>query len=178
MKSKAILPILLAVALAAAGCRSSTDRSAGTVLLEVNMFNGLPITVSVATGPTQITSMTLKSIVKDPNGTTSSLQDIQMRSIEFTYTRLDNGTRVPPPLVDSIFGTVPVNGTLIINNQEFFRADQLLSPPLSDLTNFGFDQQNGTKVIPLRVTMRFFGRTLSGDDIVSDPASFNLDVVP
>jgi hypothetical protein len=33
-------------------------------------------------------------------------------------------------------------------------------------------------VIPLKVTMRFFGRTLAGDDVVSEPASFNIDVVP
>ena len=60
----------------------------------------------------------------------------------------------------------------------FIRAHQLTSPPLSDLADFGRDRETGSTVIPLDVTLRFFGRTLSGDDIASAPASFTIEVVP
>jgi hypothetical protein len=112
------------------------------------------------------------------NTATSDLQDIEMRTYEVIFTRLDTGTRIPPSLVSSIFGVVPVGGTTDYENLPFLMANQIATPPLSDLARLGFDPQTNSQVIPLRVTMRFFGRTLSGDDIASDPASFNIDVVP
>lgn len=179
MKKNALLPLLLIVlALAFAGCRSRTDRAEGTVVLSVSDFDGLPVSVSVSGGPTSMGEITLRNVSRDPSGTTGPLQDIEMRSYEVRYTRLDTGTRQPPGLVESLFGNVPVNGNAVFNNLPFLRQNQLLSPPLSDLANFGTDQQTGSRLIPMRVTLRFFGRTLSGDDIVSDPASFDIEVVP
>jgi hypothetical protein len=179
MKRNALVLPLVALALVAiVGCRSRTDRSEGTVLLSVSDFDGLPISVSVGDGPFQIDQITIRNVPKDPNGDTSALQDIEMRSYEVRYTRLDTGTRQLTPLVETLFGVVPVDGTAQFDNLPFLRAEQLANPPLSDLIEFGADQQTGSQVIPVRVTLRFFGRTLSGDDIVSDPVSFNVEIVP
>ena len=179
MKSKLRVLPLIALALAAVvGCRSRTDRSEGTVLLSVSDFDGLPVLVSVAGGPYQVDQITLRNVVKDPSGTSSELQDIEMRSYEVRYTRLDSGSRQIPPLVESLFGVVTAGSTSQFDNLAFLRVSQLANPPLSDLTEFGSDQQTGSQVIPVRVTLRFFGRTLSGDDVVSDPASFNIEIVP
>lgn len=178
MTTKIRLAALALLVFAGLSCNSKTDRSESSVLLTVSTFNLLPLTVSVTSGPTQIPSITLRSVALDPTGTTSSLQDIQMRSYEVRYARRDTGTRLPQPLVESLFGNVSVNSTAVFSNLVFLRTAQLSSPPLSDLENFGTDQQTGSRVIPLRVTMRFFGRTLSGTDVASDAVSFDVEVVP
>lgn len=177
---RAVLLMLLAVALVAAGCRSRTDRSEGTVLLSVSHFDGLPIELSLsssATG-TQIGQITLRNFPKDPTGTTSDLQSIELRSYQITYRRRDTGTRVPPPSVQGIFGLVPVNGTLDLFNLPYITSDQILSQPLRDLLDHGRDTETGTAVIVLDVTLQFFGRTLSGDEIASEPATFTIEVTP
>lgn len=179
MKSKArVLPLVVLALAAIVGCRSRTDRSEGTVLLSVSDFDQLPVSVSVAGGPYQIGQITLRNVVKDPSGSSSDLQDVELRSYEVRYTRLDSGTRPIAPLVEALFGIITAGSTSQFDNLVFLRFSQLANPPLSDLTEFGTDQQTGSQVIPVRVTLRFFGRTLSGDDIVSDPASFNIEIVP
>ena len=178
MTIKLRLASLSLLLLAGLSCNSRTDTTEGSVLLTVSTFDQVPVVVSVAGGPTQLGSITLRSVAKDPSGTTSSLQDIEMRSYEVRYARRDTGTRLPQPLVESLFGNVAVNATTIYNNLVFLRTAQLASPPLSDLVVFGTDQQTGSRVIPLRITLRFFGRTLSGNDIVSEPVSFDVEVVP
>ena len=72
----------------------------------------------------------------------------------------------------------PVNATSSQTNFPFLTSDQVLSQPLKDLRDLGRDSETGTAVIVLDVSMRVFGRTLSGDDIVSDPARFTIEVRP
>jgi hypothetical protein len=177
---RAVLLSLLAVLLVAAGCRSRTDRSEGTVLLSVSHFDGLPVGLSLhsSTATTQIGQITLRNFPKDPTGTTSDLQSIELRSYQITYRRRDTGTRVPPPSVQGIFGLVPVNGTLDLFNLPYITSDQILSQPLRDLLDRGRDSETGTAVIVLDVTLQFFGRTLSGDEVASEPATFTIEVTP
>jgi hypothetical protein len=179
MKRTVSLLFLAVLVLALGSCQSRTDLSEGSVLLSVTDFDGLPLSVSVGGGgPTQVGEITLQNFAKDPNGSTSDLQSIELRSYEVRFSRRDTGTRLPPPMVKSIFSLVPVNGTATITNLPFLTADQLLNPPLSDLGATGADRETGSQVIVLNVSLRFFGRTLSGDDIASDPASFTVEVVP
>lgn len=178
MKRTVSFLFLAVLVLALGSCQSRTDRSEGSVLLSVTDFDELPLTVSVSGGgPTQVGEITLQNFAKDQNGTTSDLQSIELRSYEVRYSRRDTGKRLPPPMVKSIFSLVPVNGTATITNLPFLSLDQLLNPPLSDLAT-GVDKETGSQVVVLNVTLRFFGRTLAGDDIASDPASFTVEVVP
>jgi hypothetical protein len=181
MKRKAtalLLPVLVILAFSFAGCRSRTDRSEGTVILSVSSFNQLPTTVSAKSGPYVIPSVTVSSVAKDPTGTTSSLQTIELSSYEVTYTRRDTGTRVPPPIAATIFSNVPVGGNVSFTNLPFLLSDQTLNPPILDLAQHGVDSETGSAVIVLDVHIRFFGRTLAGDNIVSAPASFTIEVRP
>jgi hypothetical protein len=179
MKRTVSFLFLAILVLALGSCQSRTDRSEGSVLLSVTDFDELPLVVSVGGGgPTQVGEITLQNFAKAPNGTTSDLQSIELRSYEVRYSRRDTGTRLPPPMVKSIFSLVPVNGTATITDLPFLSLDQLLNVPLSDLATTGADRETGSQVIVLNVTMRFFGRTLAGDDIASDPASFTVEVVP
>jgi hypothetical protein len=179
MKRKLCLSLcFLFLAAAVAGCRSRTDKSAGTVLLSVSDFQGLPVAVSLATGPFSITNLTVRNFAKDPTGTTSNLQSVEIKSYSITYTRRDTGTRVPPALVQSIFGFVQVNSQAQFLNVPILLSDQVLTPPLSDLTKFGADRETGSAVIVLDCQMVFFGETLSGDKIASSPAGFTIEVRP
>ncbi|HVG07837.1 MAG TPA: hypothetical protein VNM67_09030 [Thermoanaerobaculia bacterium] len=179
MKRTVSLLSLAVLVLALGSCQSRTDLSEGSVILSVTDFDKLPVSVSAGGGgPTQVGEITLQNFAKNPNGTTSDLQSIELRSYEVRYSRRDTGTRLPPPMVQSLFSLVPVNGTATITNLQFLTAAQLLNPPLSDLATAGADRETGSQVIVLNVSMRFFGRTLAGDDIASDPASFTVEVVP
>ena len=179
MKRTIYLFFLTVLVLALGSCRSRTDRSEGSVLLSVTDFDELPLVVSVGGGgPTQVGEITIQNFAKDPNGTTSDLQSVELRSYEVRFSRRDTGTRLPPPMVRSLFSLVPVNGTTVFENLPFLSLDQLANPPLSDLATHGADRETGSQVIVLNVTMRFFGRTIAGDDIASDPASFTIEVVP
>jgi hypothetical protein len=184
-KHRVILFLLIVASLAVASCRSRTDRSEGSVVLSVTRFNGLPVSVSLrspTSGQFQIGDVTLTNFFKDPAINTPQghqLEGIELRSYEITYRRRDSGTRVPPPSVLGTFGLVPPGGGILdLLNLPFLTSDQLLSPPLKDLAQFGRDTETGTAVIVLDVSLRFFGRTLSGDEVASAPATFTIEVTP
>jgi hypothetical protein len=177
-KTAAILIGLVALA-AVVGCKGRTDRSDGTVILSVSDFNGLPVGASVNTtqGILSIDTITIQNLAKNPDATTSSLMNVEMRSYEVVYSRVDGGTRVPTSLVRSIFGVAPVNGNIVYNNLPVAGSEQFDNPPLSDLQfiNGGTDSETGRQVIILKLTIRFFGRTLTGDEVATDPIRFDVE---
>ena len=75
-----------------------------------------------------------------------------------------------------VFGNVPVDGVLTLNDLPVVTPDQFNNTPLSDLlfVNGGFDRETGRQSIVLRLTMRFFGRTLAGDDVATDSIRFDV----
>ena len=163
------------LALGLFGCPQRTERTdGGGVLITFGQIEW-PITVSmaeaIAAGVVTMETVTLMSIAKDPNGTTSALMDVEMEKFEVTFQRGDTGTRLPPTLVASLTGALPINGTLTIDNMPIMLAGQLTNPPLSDLLliNGGFDKETGADFIQLDVSIVFFGRTLSGDEVQSTP---------
>jgi hypothetical protein len=169
------------LAFAVLGCNQRTDKDEGSVILSITDFDGLPIRVNVNNSDlVQVEEFELRNSAKDPTGTTSSLQDIEIRSMEVTYTRADRGTRNPPTRVSGLFGIVTVNNTTIYNNLPIMGLDQLRNPPLSDLLfeNGGFDKETGARSIQVNVGVRFFGRTLAGDNIASNTATWVIELVP
>lgn len=178
MRKLTTLFAIFLLAAALAGCRSRTDRSEGAVLLSVTDFDELPVSVSVSGGPFSIGQIEVRNIPKDPTGTVSDLQSVEIRSYEIAFVRRDTGRRVPPTVAQSVFGLVTPGSTTTFDNLPLLLSDQILNPPLSDLTRTGRDSETGSAVIVMDARLRFFGRTLSGDDIVSSPASFTIEVVP
>lgn len=172
-----VLGLALVVTL---GCPERTERTdSGGVLLEVALVD-LPGLVSVnGNARLQVETMTVNSIVAQPNGETSSLMDVELESYEVTFQRVDGGTRVPVPFVSNILSTVPVGGTLTLTNYLLMTTDQLRNPPLSDLLfeNGGFDKETGSTTIKMNLTIRFFGRTLSGREVSSVPRAHTFEFV-
>jgi hypothetical protein len=150
----------LALALAVGACDTRTERTdGGGVLLSIEDFDGLPIIVSVNGGIIQIEEVTIANIAKEPGGATSSLMNVEIHSYEVTYTRADAGTRIPVPFIRGLFGVAPVNGTVVFENG-------------------GIDTETGDDRIALNLRLRFFGRTLSGDEVETAPAAFTIDFTP
>lgn len=177
-----ILPLVLG--LAALGCSDADEVDSGGVSLVISDFDGLPLVVSINNaafiGLVNIEEIELQSIVQNPDLGTGNLQTIQLSSYEVRYTRADTGTRVPTPLVEGQLGTVPPGGTTVIGNLPILRSEQIFNPPLSDLLfeNGGFDRETGSDVIALNLTIRFFGRTLGGREVVSNSQTFLIEFVP
>jgi hypothetical protein len=166
------------------GCNARTDRTdGGGVLLSVTQLNLAPTQFILhnlqnagALLPA-IPTVTLQNVVKDPSApVTSQLENIELRSYQIVYTRADTGTRVPPPLVEPLSGVVPVNGTFSIMNLGVIRNNQLFTPPISDLVDFGVDKETNSQIVVLNLRLTFFGRTLSGKEVQSEPAGFTMEV--
>lgn len=180
MKATRFIAIgLLAVGLL--GCESRTDRTdGGGVLLSITDFDGLPIAMSVnnSDGFLQVGEIQVSSVIKNQDIVGSALMNVEIQSYEVSYTRGDTGTVVPPIFVRGLFGVVPAGGTFTVENLPVMAPEQFNVPPISDLffINGGFDKETGSNQIVLNFHLRFFGRTLSGDAVVSAPASFTVTV--
>jgi hypothetical protein len=179
------LGLLLLAVTASLSCEERTDRTdGGGVLLSVSTFQFGNITIPISVNETglfvQAESITLRSVVKDPTGVTSPLMDVEMESYQVIYRRVDRGTVTPPPYVQRIFGTVPVGGTDQRSNFNLLGPDQLRNRPLSDLlfVNGGIDRETGSQIVSLELEITFFGRTLSGDSVASEPVALRLDFSP
>jgi len=185
MRHAATLALVLATLVFALGCDSRLEETdGGGVLLSVSDFDGVPNVVDTsevrALGFATLGTITIQSIVRDIDGSTSDLMNIEMQSYEVTFTRADGGTRVPPPLVEKIFGSVTPGGTIIYNNLPFMRTAQINAVPISDLfvENGGFDKEIDETSILLNVSMRFFGRSIAGEAVDTAPARFTVEFVP
>ncbi len=177
--------ILLVVAVVWLGCDERTEQTdSGGVLLEVEFeADDVPFRYSVngdvlafqaaVAGTLSITSIVPNIEVTD----TSSLMDVELEGVEFTYTRVDRGTRVPPPFFFNLLGTVPVGGTLSYNGMPILSIEQISNPPVSDLLfeNGGFDKETGETVIVMNVWVRAYGRTLSGREVQSVPRPHTIE---
>ena len=186
MRATATTISLAALLLLAPGCSSDrVEESAGSVLLSVSNFDNLATRVSVNLldqlgGQFSIGSLTISNIPKNPNRNTSSLQNVEMETYEVSYTRIGAGTQTPTTLVRNILGVAPVSGTLVYTDLPLMGSDQLDNPPLSDLleVNGGFDRETNSQVITLNLNLTFFGRTIAGDRVATQPVSFTVEFVP
>lgn len=180
----ALKALALALLLTSVGACSGDriEKTAGSVILAIRDFDGLPVVVNVSQAGNVVTigTLTLSNTPKNPRGNTSSLMDVEILTYQVTYQRVGSGTRVPPTLVRDLFGLAPVDGTSVFNGLPILTLDQLLSTPLSDLqiSNGGFDRETNTQVITLNLTLTFFGRTIAGDNVATEPVSFTVDFLP
>jgi hypothetical protein len=177
------LSALALAMIAVLGCNARTDKTEdGGVLLSISDFSTLPLGISAsasfAQGGVSLPEITVTSIVKRANASTSSLMRVEIDSYEVTYSRDDTGTRVPPRLKNFIFGTVDPNGSFTLLDGPILRIDQLNNQPLKDMIELGLDPETNSTVIRMKVGLQFFGRTISGDIVQTQVAYFTLEIVP
>jgi len=186
MRHHARITVLALTVFAVLGCSAGNSRTQDTadggIILSISNFNGLPTTISAsasaAEGSVRIGSIAIQSIIKNPGQGSSQLMTVEMDSYEVTYSRDDFGTRVPPRLKNFIFGSVTAGGTFTLTNGPIMRFDQFEQQPLEDMIELGYDSETTSEVIRLKVGIQFFGRTIAGDIVQTEPAFFSLEVVP
>ncbi len=183
MKTQArtwILLLVLAVGLGCSGDR--VEDTEGDVILTVSDFDGLAVQVSVGAvaGNYTIGTLTISNVPKNPRRATSGLMDVEIRTYEVTYARVGGGTQTPTTLVRDVLGLAPINGTVTYTNLPLMGLEQLDNPPLSDLLveNGGFDRETNSQRITLTLTITFFGRTIGGDRVATEPVAFTAEFVP
>ena len=192
LAQSSLLAVLL---LATLSCESRTDRQDdGGIILTFADFDELPAQVRVnapqgvvcsrsqpAGCDVRIGEIIIRSIVKNPGAGTSDLMTVEFNSYEVRFERRQPGSRTPPPFFQNVFGTIEPGGETTFNDIPIMGPSQLLTPPLSDLlfAEGAVDDETGSSTIILDAQLRFFGRTLSGDAVVTnDPARFTLTVLP
>jgi hypothetical protein len=188
--------LLAVLALAVLSCEARTDRQDdGGIIMTVSDFDGLPSLVRVnspvppsvcsRSSPTNcfvvLDQVTIRSIVKNPGSPTSDLMTVEFRAYEVRFSRRQPGTRTPPPYFENIFGNLAPGATTTFDNLPLLGPAQLLTAPLSDLlfAEGAIDDETGSTTITLDAELRFYGRTISGKDVVTDePARFTLTLLP
>lgn len=183
MKAQARTLILLLVLAVGLGCSGDrVEDTDGSVILSVSDFDGLLPLVSMSTlgGVYSINTLTISNIPKNPRRNTSDQMGVEMQTYEVTYTRVGGGSRTPTTLVRDILGFAPVNGTLTYSDLPLMGLEQLANPPLSDLLveNGGFDRETNSQIVTLTLTITFFGRTIGGDRVATEPVAFTAEFVP
>lgn len=175
--------LLLTFSLAGLACDERTEETdSGGVLLEVDFGTVLPFRASVneAVSTNSLVAADMvrfSSVLFNPSVDATQLMDIELESLEVVFERVDGGTRLPPPYVVKLLGTVPAGGNFSINNLELMSFDQLNNPPLSDLifANGGFDEETGLTYMRMNLIIRAFGRTLGGRRVESVPRPHTME---
>ena len=182
--TKSLIPVVGLLLLLSA-CDERTEKTDGSgVILSISDFDGVPVQVSVNDtraegGLLQLDSITVQSILKSLDARTSDLQNIEMSSYEVRFSRGDGGVNLPPPLVNRVFGVTPAGGDNTYENLPILTMDQLEARPLVDyfLENGGFDRETGRSSTTLNFHIQFFGRSIEGEAVTSNVASFSVKFV-
>jgi hypothetical protein len=179
MKKTACIAILLAAALALApGCTNKEGETEAPVFITTNLAQQ-PGFVNVGViAPVQIATITLTSHLK--NATQSDPQGFATVTLE-NYTvhfrRTDGGTRVPADLNLPAGVIVPSGGSATLTNFPVLQASQIQLSPFDQLLPFngGFDRETGKGEIDMAFDITFFGHTVAGQRVATEPASGPLN---
>lgn len=179
MKNWITILTLSGLCLALAGCDERAHQTdSGGVLLVTEISGSFPFRVSVNENDSlQLESLTIRSVIPD-GSTASELATVEINAMEVTFTRADGGSVVPPPLVRNLLAVVGAGGTADLT-LTVMTSEQMRNPPLSDLLfiNGGFDKETGKTNIKLNVHLRFFGETLGGREVQTEPRSLTIEFV-
>jgi hypothetical protein len=185
MKRTISRALLLAFALLpfAAGCTNKQGETESPVYMTTNLVTGAaqPLTFNIAPNvPLQLTSMVVTSHGKSPSVTDpQGFQTIELQTYTVHYTRLDGGTKVPPDATFAVGGTIPLNGSITLSNYPVITPAAVQEAPFDQLLPFngGIDTETGQPTIHLGITITFYGETVAGTRVKSDPATLGIFVL-
>jgi hypothetical protein len=165
-KRIASLALVLA-ALALPGCSTNSQGDdASPVYLSVDFANvdaknvndGTPLTIPVTT---------LRNVLKNPGGGSSSFLDVRLDDYVVEWRRSDGGKVVPASETFAGDVLIPAGGSAGLTTFPFMTASTLHRAPLDALFPFngGFDPETGKTEIVLVGIATFRGHTLSGQPV-------------
>jgi len=174
MKRSIATLVVLAAALAAAACTNKEGESESPVFITVAIPLQPGFVDVSAAAPVQIDTMNLVSHLKNANATDPQhFADVNIESYTVTFRRTDGGTVVPPVQSFGGAGLVPSGGTTTLSNFPVMYASAVQGTPFDQLLPFngGIDRETGRTEIDTAFDVVFFGRTVSGHRVQSQPGS-------
>jgi hypothetical protein len=159
-------------------CTTNTQGDDANPVFLTGEFTLAPLLKNVNDGlPLQVQTITLRNRPKVvPGPASTQFLDIQVDSYNVVWTRIDGGKTASPSQAFGGNVIVPVNGTSSLQNFPVMSADSLIRPPLDRLFPFngGIDPETGKAEIRQTATVTWYGHLLSGQPIVSTPATLDM----
>lgn len=176
MKSFLQLCGVLALALAVGSCggSSSLDNTEASVFLTIDITEYNPdVDICLQQTDLAIANMAITSTTKDPSGTVSPQQDVNLRRWVIRPYRTDGG-RTPSPewsYDQAVF--VPAGGSADLENYRIYPLELLREAPIANLLpeNGGFDPETGNTNIRESLELIIYGETVSGKRVSTVPVS-------
>ena len=158
--------------LVSCGGSSTLDNTEASVFLtvEIEGYNH-DIDICSQFGDVSIADMKIESSTKDPNGTISANQDVNLNRWVITPYRTDGGSTASPEWIYDQAVFVAAGGTAALSNYRVYPLEFLSEIPLSYLLpeNGGFDPETGNTNIRESLQLQIFGRTVSGKSVATEP---------
>ena len=181
MKRFMKLSVVLALGLVVGSCggSSSLDNTAASVFLTVDISAYQP-DVDVCTQQLDlvIESMDITSNTKDPGGTTSANQDVNLTRWVIKPYRTDGGSTTSPEWSYDQVVFVPSGGSAGLENYRIYPLEYLSEVPIAYLfpQNGGFDPETGNTNIRQSFELTIYGKTVSGKNVATTPVpvAFNF----
>ena len=171
--TRALLVVLAAALPFVAGCTNKEGESEATVTIVPTIAGTNPLIVNInVSQPLQLNSINLTSHFKNPTATDPQhFQDVTISRYVVTYSRVDGGTRVPAAETFGGFVLVPSGGAATFVNPPIMYAYALQQAPFDSLLPFngGVDPETGRTEIDLVAKIVFFGETVAGERVQSEP---------
>lgn len=181
MKSFLQLCGVLALALAVGSCggSSSLDNTEASVFLTIDITEYNPdVDVCLQQTDLAIANMEITSTTKDPAGTVSPQQDVNLRRWVIRPYRTDGGSTASPEWSYDQAVFVPAGGSADLENYRIYPLELLRQVPIAHLLpeNGGFDPETGNRNIRQRLVLQMFGETMSGKQVstIPQPIQFNF----
>ena len=108
--------------------------------------------------------------------TAPELQEIVIERYEVTYARTDGGAALPAGMQRAMTAKVQITPNGVTTEETttvsitLVPSSQKLQPPLSHLISPGFEPDTGFPTITVDATIRFFGRTIAGEQVSAQGA--------
>ena len=156
--------------LVSCGGSSSLDNTVASVFLTIEIEGYNPdIDVCNQFGDVTIEDMSIRSETKDPGGTISANQDVNLTRWVITPYRTDGGSTASPEWIYDQAVFVTAGGTANLENYRVYPLEFLSEVPLSYLLNGGSDPETGNTNIRESLQLQIFGRTVSGKAVATEP---------
>ncbi len=138
--------------------------------VEAKDYENYMVDISLGIPPTMKT-VNLYSRAKNPYADLSSLSDVEIHKIVSVWKRTDGGTVNPRTFTQTWTTLLPAGGRVTLNGLNLMSAEQLYEMPFTQLLpeNGGVDRETGNKVIIVDAETKFYGKTVQGCDIESEP---------
>jgi hypothetical protein len=171
--------LILGLVVGSCGGSSTLDNTVASVFLTVDISAYNPdIDVCTQQVDLAIEQMDITSNTKDPGGTTSPAQDVNLTRWVIKPYRTDGGSTASPEWSYDQAVFVPSGGSAGLENYRIYPFEYLSEVPIAYLfpQNGGFDPETGNTNIRQSFELTIYGKTVSGKSVATTPVpvAFNF----